>query len=83
MKRAIYWFLVLLPGIVIGLASALVGGEDGKAILFKGLQYTILLYLPIISVIRMKYLKFSIKQILSSFIPFYGLKFRQKIYFDK
>jgi hypothetical protein len=75
MKNLIYWILVLFPFAIIG---AYVGNEPtlGNEDFFEYISWIIVLYLPLLSFLRLRYLKRTLKQTLLSFVPFYGIKYR-------
>ncbi len=76
MNRIIYLIILFVPFIVLG---ALYPNRFPTQIL----PYLVIFYIPIITIIRMKYLKCSWRCIFKSFIPFYGLKYRFKVFKEK
>ena len=81
MNRFIYIVLLLFPFIVIGAVIGFFNVDLKESP--KYFFWVIVLYVPILSILRMIKLKYTWKEILLSFIPFYGLKYRFRIYKDK
>lgn len=76
MSRFLFIIILLVPFFILGAVFPDIFPE-------KILPYMIIFYIPILSVIRMKYIGMKWKDILVSFIPFYGLKNSYKIFTEK
>ena len=81
MTRAIYWSLILIPAVLLGIISGL-GSDDPAEFTAKGLGY-LLPIIPILGFWRMKYLKFTWKEMLLFCVPFLGLSVRRRFYSGK
>jgi hypothetical protein len=80
MNRTLFYIGLILPFSVLGLAMRFaIGFEAG----IKVLQYLIAFYLPVLTFIRMRYIGLSYKQMLTTFIPIYGLKHRYRVFTEK
>ncbi len=77
-----YWLLILIPPLLIGGVAYLIyrtsTQQDAQTFFINALIVNILIYIPIIGLLRMRYLKFTWKDFLLSFIPFYGIHYRTK-----
>lgn len=81
MNRLVYISLVILPFVVSAIVIGIKNGSlEGIANIFS---IIVIFYLPIIAIIRMKTLKAPLKEILLSFIPFFGTKYRFKRFLEK
>jgi len=76
MNRFIYLTVLYLPFIVLGALYP-------KSFSTQILPYLVIFFIPIITIIRMKFFKCSWNNIFKSFIPFYGLKYRFKVFKEK
>ena len=76
MNRTIYFIVLLLPFAILGSLFPTNFSSDI-------LPYLIIFYIPVISILRMKFVKFTWIEILKSMIPFYGLKYRFKVFTEK
>ncbi len=78
-----YWMLVIAGGIVVGLLPMAFPNANAEEVRFLGFSICIMLYIPSIALFRMRYLKMSWKEILISFIPFYGTQYRFRRLLEK
>lgn len=72
----IYWVLILLP---FAIAGAYVGSNpelDSQDLFDDYMSWLILIWIPVVAIGNMLLNKRPIKEILLSFIPFYGIKYR-------
>jgi len=76
MNRLAFLIILLLPFFLLGAIFPDIFPE-------KILPYMIIFYIPTLSVIRMRKIGMTWKDILISFIPFYGLKNSYKVFTEK
>lgn len=70
MKKRTYWILIILPSVVVGLVSFFMHESAAVRFVPKALIYVMAFYIPAISFLRMRYLKFTWKEMLLFFLPF-------------
>ncbi len=75
MKRIVYITFLILPISIIAFFW-----KDNYYSIFP---YYVLFYIPILSIIRMKYIGMTWKEILKSLIPFLGIRNRLKVFTKK
>ncbi len=73
MNRIVYLIVLFVPFIVLG---SFYPHKFPTHIL----PYLVIFYIPTVTILRMKYLKYSWKEIFKSFIPFYGVKYRFRVF---
>jgi hypothetical protein len=76
MNRYLYWLATVTPFALLTLYIIKVEDADLTIPFF-----ILLIYLPIVHNLRRKYLGMTWRDVLKSFIPFYGMKQRYKILF--
>lgn len=76
MKRLYFIILTMLPFVLM---TALPQSIFTKSII----PYTMILYFPAITYMRIKYLGMTKKEVLKALIPFYGINYYLKIFLDK
>ena len=82
MKRSLFIILLILPFVIAGLSVNIINGMQLKD-LTEILKWLILVYIPILTIIRMRYIKLSWKQFFLSFVPIIGIRNRFKIFTEK
>ncbi len=78
-----YWLLVITGAVVVGLVPKAFPGSNPEEVRWVGFTVCLLLYIPAIAILRMRYLKMSWKEVLLSFIPFYGMRYRFRRLFER
>ncbi|MFB9295192.1 hypothetical protein [Persicitalea jodogahamensis] len=78
-----YWLLVIAGGIVVGLLPQAFPGTNPDEVRWLGFVVCMLLYIPTIAILRMRYLKMSWKEFLIGIIPFYGTQHRFRRLLEK
>lgn len=82
MDRNLYIFLLIIPFVLVGTLLIVYKNElDTTSKFFIILSG--MFYIMLINTLRMIKLKFTLKQILLSFIPFVGLKYRSILFSKK
>lgn len=76
MNRTVFILTLFAPFVILAAIFP-------KSFTMSILPYLIILYVPTITIIRMKHIKFTWKEVLYSFIPFYGFKYRFKVFTEK
>lgn len=76
MNRIVFILLLLVPFFLLGYFFP----QDFPQ---KILPVLIIFYIPILVIIRMKFIKMSWKEMLLSLIPFYGIRYQFKIFTKK
>lgn len=76
----LFYFCLIIPFLALGFAMREVISFDSG---IEVLQYLIMFYLPVLTLIRMKYIGLTYKEMLLTFIPFYGIKYRYKVFTEK
>ncbi len=79
MNRYLFWILMVLPW--VALTMYITSGEDAEITTFIFLS--LLIYIVTIVEIRRRTIGMTGKDVLKSLIPFFGLKYRNKLYFAK
>ncbi|MBB5285345.1 hypothetical protein HNQ92_003502 [Rhabdobacter roseus] len=82
MTRAKYLGLLIGGAVSLGLLSLIVPEGYAEKVMEMGGTLLIILFIPILAIIRMRYLGMSGKEFLLSFIPIYGAKYRYKRLFS-
>lgn len=77
MKRLYHLLIIIIPAIFIGLFVS----DEEKLIQVS--MWHIAIVIPIATIIRMRYYGLSMKKILISFIPFYGVRYRFEMFFNE
>lgn len=73
-----YWALLILAAAVLGILPEMVpdaNSDQVRQILFS---FVVIVYIPIIAILRMRHLRMTLKEYLLGFIPFYGVRHRFK-----
>ena len=87
MTKNKYWALLIIGPILIGTFSIIIKNwyteEVAEDLFIKFICCWIAIFIPVIGLLRMKYLKFTLKDILIGLLPFYGTYHRSKKGFDK
>lgn len=77
-----YWIVVLLPSIILGILANYISAkytqEIAQQFFIEYMEYYILIYIPLIGIIRLRSLNLNLKEILLSLIPIYGIYYRRK-----
>ena len=73
-----YWFLLILAAVALGILPRMLPGADPDQVRQIGFSLIILVYIPIISILRMRYLGMTPIDYLLGLIPFYGVYHRFK-----
>lgn len=80
MNRITFYLGLVIPFFALGFAMrSTISFELG----IKIFQYLIIFYLPTLTFIRMKYLGLTFKEMLLALVPFYGIKYRYKVFTEK
>jgi hypothetical protein len=81
-----YWLFILLPAMLIGGISGYLAKStsqlQGQDFFSKAFPYLVIFYYPVLAFLRMRYLKFTHREMLLSFVPFWGSKYRNRVLFD-
>ncbi|WP_247237343.1 hypothetical protein [Telluribacter sp. SYSU D00476] len=84
MTRGWYFGLLIGGAVALGLASLMVPEEYSEEVMKTGGRLGILVFIPLLAFLRMRYIGMSWKEIVLSFIPFHGIKYRsKKLFYDK
>ena len=73
-----YWALLILAAIGLGILPKVTPGVDPDQIRQIGFYFIILVYVPLIAILRMRYLGISLREYLLGLVPFYGESHRFK-----
>ncbi len=86
MTRAKYWLLLTIVPVVIGLISRHIAQTDSlqtaQAFSWQAMIFVILVYIPVVGILRMRYLKFTWKEVMLSLVPFLGSTYKYKRLFN-
>jgi hypothetical protein len=67
-----YWALLILAAIALGILPKVIPGVDPEQVRQIGFYFIILVYIPLIAILRMRYLGITLKEYLLGLVPFYG-----------
>jgi hypothetical protein len=81
MTRRLYWSLILIPALLLVLVSGLFANDPAE-FTAQGIMY-IVATVPILGFLRMRYLKFTWKEMLLFFVPFISWPVKRRFYFEK
>ena len=73
-----YWALMIQAAIALGDSPKMIPSIDPDQVRQIGLYFIILVYIPLIAILRMRYLGISLKEYLLGLVPFYGESHRFK-----
>jgi hypothetical protein len=87
MSRTIFWISLIFCPVIVGSMSIIISKtssqEEAQTFFLLAIQYGALVYIPFVCVLRMCYLKFTLKEMLTTIVPIYGAKLRHRVYYDK
>lgn|GEM_PF-6835232 len=76
MTRTKFILLLTIPPLIVG-------NLFREIFPVKILPFIIIFYIPLVTILRMRYVGMTWKEALKSFIPFYGFKYRFKLFQKK
>ena len=78
-----YWLLIIVGAIAVGFLPQAFPEKNPDEVLWVGFVVCMLLYIPVIAILRMRHLKMSWKEFLIGLIPFYGTWYRFRRFSEK
>lgn len=87
MTRTKYWITLLLWPVTLGIVTVIMSKtsspEEAQIFFAIAFQYSIILYLPLVFLLRARFLRLTWKEILIAMVPVYGHKLRYRIFYEK
>ncbi len=80
MNQTLFYLALIIPFSLLGLYMGNTISFDAGVEIF---QYLIVFYIPVLTFVIMKYIGMRYKEMLLAFVPFYGLKYRYKVFTEK
>ncbi|GAB4044604.1 hypothetical protein GCM10028810_11690 [Spirosoma litoris] len=68
----------LVLGVIVNVINAKYNQDTAQQFFLDCMTYYILIYIPLIGIIRLKSLNFSLNEILFSLIPIFGIYYRKR-----
>ena len=83
MSRIKFITLLIIPSFLVGILIAYLDETYGDKYFKLVISLWIIVYLPIIIILRMRSLGFTLKEGFKAMVPFWGSNLRNKIWFGK